>query len=53
MAEVLVARYVPYNVSGYNSLVLPSVKTSLYGVKTVRFIGKKLLLTLPVDIKEP
>ena len=51
MAEVLDARDVAHRLRGYNSHVFSSVKTSLYGVNTVRFSVKILWQTLPIEFK--
>ena len=52
MTEVFMAKDVPYNLRDNSSLALPRAKTSLYGVDTNRFIGKKLRQTLPIEIRD-
>jgi len=52
MAEVFVTNVVPYNLRGSTNLVLPKARTNLYGIDTVRFVGKKLWQTLPKEIKK-
>ena len=52
MTQVFVAKDVPYTFRENNSLALPKAKTTLYGIDTIRFIGKKLWQTLPIEIKE-
>ena len=50
MTQVFEEKNVPYNFRESNSLALPKVKTTLYGIDTIRYIGKKL--ALPNEIKE-
>ena len=52
MAEELFNKDVPYGLRGGNNLALPKARTNLYGIDTIRFIGKKLWQTLPKEIKE-
>ena len=52
MTQVFVAKGVPYTFREKNSLALPKAKTTLYCIDTIRFIGKKLWQTLPIEIKE-
>ena len=35
-----------------NSLALPRAKTALYGIDTIRYIGKNLWQTLTIEIKK-
>ena len=51
MAEVFVTNVVPYNHWGSTNLVLPKVRTNLYGIDTVRFVGQKLWQSVPKEIK--
>ena len=41
MAEVVVTKDVPYNLCGSNNPALPTTRTNLYGIDTVRFVGQK------------
>ena len=50
MTQVFKEKDVPYNFRENNSHTLP--KTTLYGLDTIRYIGKKLWLTLPTEINE-
>ena len=52
MTQVFEEKDVPYNFRESNSLTLPKAKTTLYGIDTVRYIGKKLWQVLPTEIKE-
>ena len=52
MTQVFEEKDVPYNLRESNSLTLPKAKTTLYGIDTVRYIGKKLRQVLPTEIKE-
>ena len=52
MTQVFVAKDVSYTFRENNSLALPKAKVTLYGIDTIRFIGKKLWQTLPIEIKE-
>ena len=47
MTEIFVTKDVPYVLRGGNNLVLPRDGTNLYGIYTIKFIGKKLWQTLP------
>ena len=52
MTQVFEEKDVPYNFRENNSVTLPKAKTALYGIDTVRYIGKKLWQVLPAKIKE-
>ena len=52
MTQVFEEKDVPYNFRENNSLTLPKAKTTLYGIDTIRCIGKTLWQTLPTEIKE-
>ena len=51
MTQVFEEKDLPYNFRE-SSLTLPKAKTTLYGIDTVRYIGKKLWQVLPIEIKE-
>ena len=52
MADVLVTKDMSYDLRGSNNLTLPRARTNLYGIDTIRLVGKKLWQTLPREIKE-
>ena len=52
MTQVFEKKDVSYNLRESNSLTLPKANTTLYGIDTVRYIGKKLWQVLPTEIKE-
>ena len=52
MTQVFEEKDVPYNFRESNSLALPKAKITLYGIDTVRYIGKNLWEALPTEIKE-
>ena len=52
MAEVYVAKDLPYSLYGNENFVLLRTRTSLYVINFVLFIGYKLWQTLSVEIKE-
>ena len=52
MTQVFQEKDVLYNFRESNSLALPKAKTTLHGIDTVRYIGKKLWKVLPTEIKE-
>ena len=41
-----------YRITFVKTTALPKVKTSSYGIDTIRYIGKKLWQALPYEIKE-
>ena len=52
MTQVFEEKDILYNFRECNSLTLPKAKTTLYGIDTVRYVGKKLWQVLPTEIKE-
>ena len=50
MTHVFEEKGVPYNFCENNSLALLKAKTTLYGIDTIRNIGKKLWQALPIEI---
>ena len=41
------------NLRGSNDLALPRARTNLYGIDTIRFVGRKLWQTLPRNQRVP
>ena len=50
--QVFEEKNVAYTFRESNSLALPKVETTSYGIDTIRYIGKKLWQALPNEIKE-
>ena len=50
MRELLKPRDLQYNLRNNNTLEIPEVRTTSYGIDTVQFIGQKLWHMLPPNV---
>ena len=52
MKEIFVEKHSPYGFRGCHNLLLPQARTTCYGLETISFLGCRLWLALPNDIKQ-
>ena len=52
MRELFKQRDIQYNLRNKNTLDIPKIRTTSYGIETVQYMGQKLWQMLPPSVRE-